>query len=115
MNAPTIRAVLGCALAVVTALLLAPSSHALRCGSQIVSRGEHQIEVERACGAPLRIDQRVTYPYRLLSDRPFVVDVFEIPVLVEEWIYDFGAQRFMQLLRFENGRLVDIETLEKGN
>jgi len=113
MKAASMRTALAW-VAACLALCMAPAGHALRCGSELVSKGEHQVEVERACGPPLRIDQRITYPYRLLSGQPFVVDVFEIPVLVEEWIYNFGAQRFMKLLRFENGRLVDIETLEKG-
>jgi hypothetical protein len=37
-----------------------------------------------------------------------------VPVNVEEWLYNFGPQYFMQLLRFENGRLVEIRNLGYG-
>ncbi len=107
---PTAR-LLACFVAI---WLVAVEAQALRCGTSLVSPGEHQLEVERACGKPLRVDQRISYPYRLVSDRPFLVDVFEIPIVIEEWIYNFGSNRFMTLLRFENGRLTTIETLEKG-
>ena len=88
---PTAR-LLACFVAI---WLVAVEAQALRCGTS-------------------RVDQRISYPYRLVSDRPFLVDVFEIPIVIEEWIYNFGSNRFMTLLRFENGRLTTIETLEKG-
>ena len=36
------------------------------------------------------------------------------PVAVEEWMFNRGNRRFMQLLRFENERLVAIEQLSYG-
>jgi hypothetical protein len=36
------------------------------------------------------------------------------PVAVEEWLFNRGKNRFMQLLRFENERLVDIQDLSYG-
>lgn len=36
------------------------------------------------------------------------------PVSVEEWLYDQGSNRLMQLLRFKNERLVDIESVGYG-
>lgn len=35
-------------------------------------------------------------------------------VLVEEWVYDFGRNRFLRFLRFENGRLVAVLDGRKG-
>jgi hypothetical protein len=32
----------------------------------------------------------------------------EVPVDVEEWVYNFGRLRFMYILRFENGILRSI-------
>jgi hypothetical protein len=37
------------------------------------------------------------------------------PVRLEEWEYNFGAQRFRQKVRFEDGRLRDIEALGYGD
>ena len=36
-------------------------------------------------------------------------------VQIEEWVYNFGPQRFMQLLRFEDGRLKQIQDLASGH
>ena len=36
-------------------------------------------------------------------------------VAVETWIYNFGSARLMQQLRFENGVLVDVESLDRGS
>jgi hypothetical protein len=32
---------------------------------------------------------------------------------VDEWVYDLGNVRFRRLLRFEDGRLMRIETLDR--
>jgi hypothetical protein len=37
----------------------------------------------------------------------------DVEVLVEEWVYDFGSSRLRKLLRFENGRLIEVENLGK--
>ena len=42
-----------------------------------------------------------------------VEDTVEVPI--EEWIYDFGPRRFLQHLLFEQGRLVHVETGERGH
>jgi uncharacterized protein YvpB len=36
----------------------------------------------------------------------------EIPV--EVWLYNFGSDKLMQQIRFEDGRVVKIETLDFG-
>jgi hypothetical protein len=38
----------------------------------------------------------------------------EVFVQVEEWVYNFGPTQFMQLLVFEEGRLVKIQNLDYG-
>jgi hypothetical protein len=38
----------------------------------------------------------------------------EIEIQIEEWVYNFGSQRFMQLLTFEDGRLKQIQDLGYG-
>jgi len=37
------------------------------------------------------------------------------PIQMDVWAYDFGSNRFVRYLHFENGRLVRIETGEKGS
>jgi hypothetical protein len=32
----------------------------------------------------------------------------------EKWTYDFGSQYFLQLVTFENGRITDVSSGERG-
>ena len=90
---------LGCLLG---ALLAMPATaNSLRCDNTIIREGQHMYDVSAWCGAPLAEFSRVEYLTR---------DVF---VYVDEWVYQFGANRFERLLRFENGRLRRIELLAK--
>ena len=42
-----------------------------------------------------------------------VVQILDFPTLIDEWIYAGAAGRFSQLLRFSNGRLIEVELLDK--
>ena len=68
----------------------------LRCGEQVVVRGQRPYEVFERCGAPGYELTRVEWRY------PGIL------VQVDEWVYDLGRTRFRRELRFENGRLIDI-------
>lgn len=94
----------------------ASPSYALRCGSDLVLEGETQSQVRTSCGDPTEVIDwvehrlvRVHYPYS-----PVFEDIVK-PVYIEEWVYNFGPQRFMRKLRFENGRLQTIKTLGYGH
>lgn len=90
---------------IVLLLILACASTALladglRCGSRVIVQGDSQYVVEQKCGAPDFIDSwRVPAPFN-----------FGFVALVEDWYYNFGPSRLIQVLRFRNQRLVDIET-----
>ncbi len=86
---------------VLTALVSLPVLADMRCQQSLVRRGDLTFEVEERCGPPVRAHSRVEfmYPYR--------------PVQVDEWVYEFGTNRFRRLLRFENGRLMRIDLLRK--
>jgi hypothetical protein len=68
----------------------------LRCGDQVVVRGQRPYEVFERCGAPGYELTRVEWRY------PGIL------VQVDEWVYDLGRNRFRRELKFENGRLIDI-------
>jgi hypothetical protein len=113
----------GCALALGLALLALPA-HGLRCAGGLVDVGDHVVVVRERCGAPAWVDVRRAHPYvidtapapdaagpgasprRIVRYLPHALDI-------EEWVYDLGSRRFLQLLRFHDGRLVEIETLAK--
>jgi hypothetical protein len=87
---------------------------ALRCGHELVKDGDHLVQVLRKCGDPVYTAHRIEY--RAVRLRQPGLD-FEryVPVEIEEWTYDFGPSRFMQVLRFENGRLIEIDSLGYGS
>jgi hypothetical protein len=83
---------------------LAEAGNSFRCDGQIVEEGERQIEVQRACGQP---DFRDAWDeYLLYTPYP--------AAHVEEWYYNFGPSRLVQLLKFRNGRLSQIESAGYG-
>ncbi len=91
-------------------------AHALRCGRELVSIGDHLMDVLRKCGEPAYIDERIEFKSSRLYHHPslpYYNDIYG-QVVVQEWTYNFGRQRFMQLLRFENNRLKRIQTLDYG-
>src|SRR5262245_48309064 len=108
--------------------LSATSAHALKCDHRLVSLGESKTEVWSECGVPDTTDSRVIYravpvdaaPFYDPTHAPFydaahiVRAVTYLPVIIEVWTYNFGPQRFLQELSFEDGRLVEIRALERG-
>ena len=92
-------------------------AHAFRCGSQVVSTGDHKSYVEHICGPPTSIEARVVYealhggarhhgPHSGLHE-------LTVPILIEEWIYNFGPQRLMLWLLFEDGFLLRVRTIKR--
>lgn len=103
----------------------AVSTGGLRCGTRLVSLGDTQYEVQAICGPPDSRQQRtevrtVQHQVRVpCADgrRGWCAARVEnaIEVAVEEWLYDFGPRRFVQHLIFEQGRLVHVESGERGH
>lgn len=107
----------GLVLLLVSLLSLSPGpAYAFRCGQRLVLVGAATFDVLRKCGEPISINQRVIYwPVSEPSlDSPFEEPLF-IPVVIDEWIYNFGPKRFMQKLSFEEGILRGIESLGYGD
>jgi hypothetical protein len=98
-------------------LVAAPSFASVRCGTKIITEGTTRSEVAAKCGEP---DEVVTHqsvfrrPVVWTRGRPYFVgqDFIEIPV--ESWVYNFGPNKLMQRIRFEDGVVVQIETLGYG-
>ena len=112
---------LGAALGIA---LLALPAQALRCEGGLVDVGDHAVVVRERCGVPVWVDVRRAHPYVIdtapvmAADGPGisprrVVRYLPLALDIEEWVYDLGNRRFLQLLRFQDGRLVAIETLPK--
>jgi hypothetical protein len=94
------------------------------CGQHIISRGARQAEVRRKCGNPSNIERwgkeslkRDFYKeIPVQSEEQFSQEPLFLRemIMVEEWEYNFGTNRFLYYLRFENGKLIRITVGDYG-
>ena len=88
----------------------------MRCGSKLVTDEETREQVRAKCGDPADIQHSSVWrvPIVWIHGRPFHVgnDLVEVPV--ELWTYNFGTRKFMRRIRFEDGLVVEIDTLDYG-
>lgn len=86
-------------LLVVACLAGEAQADTLRCGSQLISVGDREFEVQQKCGEPIA---RNIIGYKRSMNR-------REEVQIDEWIY--GPNNGMyQYLRFEGGRLLSIDS-----
>ena len=103
---------------ILTALFLISLSlpgYAFRCGTHLVDRGDHYGEVLKRCGKPTFEEKWVEN--RFIHVRPHPLLPYQLTtggVVIQLWTYNRGSKQFMRQLRFENGILKKIETLDYG-
>ena len=107
-----------------TLLLLNDPAWALRCGNKLVKRDMPESRVIELCGEPVDIQQLgyVLRPY--IIKQPAGISVahgmrhvyggYHQQLDVKEMLFNFGPHKLMRLIRFEGGRLRDIETAGYG-
>lgn len=88
----------------------------LRCGNKLVYEGDEAAKVEARCGKPTQISHSTIFKYPSVwhNGRLYRLGDQEVAVPVETWLYNFGSNKLMRKLRFEDGVLMEIETLEYG-
>jgi len=103
-----------CGAAVILLLFMTTEAFALRCGNKLVDIGDRKIEVLEKCGNPLFVEnwqeEVIVYRGRLEKQIRRISNID-----IEEWTYNFGANRFIYFLRFVNGRLNRIEEGQVGS
>lgn len=102
-------------IAVAAVLLIAVTApaHAFRCGTRIITRGDHAEKILRFCGEPSSVHTRFqtrSYVTRLGHVYPGVVE----EVVVEEWTFNLGPRHLMRVVRLENGFVEEIKSLGYG-
>lgn len=108
-------------------LTTSATAHAdsMNCKDRIVSTGDSRYQVKATCGEPDDASQRVEYrtvrgrvsgPCRREAGRIVCSDTREqvVEVVIDEWVYDFGKNRFIQYLTFEQGKLVTVRSGSYG-
>jgi hypothetical protein len=94
-----------------------------RCATgRLVDEGDRPPEVRNRCGDPdfadaheeQRTVRRTVWTY--IAGIPVAKEEsVTISVMVDEWTYDLGPNRFIRHLIFEQNRLVRVWTSERGN
>jgi len=107
----------GACIIVFSLLAASPAFATMRCGTKIITEGSTRSEVAAKCGEPDEVmTKRSVFrrPVIWTHGRPYFVgeDYIEIPV--EEWIYNLGPNKLMRRIRFEDGVVVQIDTLGYG-
>jgi len=88
------------------------AADSMRCGTKLMTDGDPTDKVAAYCGEPASIERREilrSYGYH----RGMTVHS-SYEVSVEIWTYNFGPNKLMYRLRFEDGLLVDVDTLSHG-
>jgi hypothetical protein len=100
---------------IIVLVSIALPGYALRCGTHLVDEGDHYGEVLEKCGKPTFEEKWVEA--RIIHVKPHPLLHRELTagsVLIQLWTYNRGSSQFMRQLRFENGILRRIETLDYG-
>jgi hypothetical protein len=101
--------------------LLAVSGYAnaehMECGNRVISLGDSIAKVSGLCGNPARVDRSAIFRGTSESSphgRSITPGGEDVQIPVEVWVYNFGPNRFMHQIRFEDGRVVRIDRLDYG-
>ncbi len=115
-----IKKLAGCIILI--GLTFSNAALAFRCGRELVTVGDYKVAVYDKCGQPESIETHREFVSQShnakIRSRNFTSGMgrqHTQEIKVEIWIYNFGPSRFKRYLRFENGRLVYIEPLKRGN
>jgi len=82
-----------------------------QCSDQIISVGDSVADVMAKCGEPAWKDKHEEIIRQRLDDNT----VSKVSVVVEDWTYNFGPNRFMRIFTFRNGTVTDVRTGGYGN
>jgi hypothetical protein len=80
------------------------------CGSRLVSVGDSRAEVFFKCGEPEWKDRRTLEQIERVAEDRWVRRFVDI----EDWIYNFGPNKFVRILTFQENTLRDVQTLGYG-
>jgi Protein of unknown function (DUF2845) len=122
-----LRCTCGLAVLASTSLVSAPArADGMNCGERLVTTGDTLYQVRSTCGDPDDARHRIEYrTVRVRGPGPCVEQNGRrrceteteqtIEVVIDEWVYDFGKNRFMEYLCFEQGKLVRVSEGSYGH
>jgi hypothetical protein len=101
------------ALAILLLVGAAAPAHAFRCGSRLITRGDHADKILRYCGEPVAVETRLKQRSYVMESGIPVRGALE-EVVVEEWTYNLGPRQLMRVVVLENGYVEEIKFLGYG-
>jgi Protein of unknown function (DUF2845) len=93
------------------------SAQAMQCGNKLITRGDSIAKVATLCGNPSQVDHTSivrSSAATWVNGQWVHSGAGQVEIPVEVWLYNFGSDKLMQQIRFEDGRVVKIETLDFG-
>ena len=90
------------------------SAHAFRCGTRVISRGDHASKLLHYCGEPDAVQSRLAQRSLVAHFGHVFIPGFVEDVWIEEWTYNLGPNKLMRVVRVENGVVANIRHLGYG-
>jgi len=111
MNKTRILAVTGL---LVLGMTSASNAYAMRCGTRLITKGDHISKVLRYCGEPDFTQSRAARRsyYNHFGHAQFT-NLFE-EIWIQEWTYNLGPHKLMRIVEMENGVVSKVRRLGYG-
>jgi hypothetical protein len=102
--------VLSLAALLVAAFPAAADDSSIRCDGGIVQLGDTRVDLLGKCGEPTLRDVTLQETgVAVARNGPIPVDAVTTTATVEQWTFNLGANRLVQIVTLESGRVVRIE------
>jgi len=109
--------VLGSAFILIFLFCFSTMGGAFECDGKFIKVGSYRDEVFRRCGPPSSSDtwqeERIAEGYGSDPYRPYSY-ARTVLVTLERWTYNLGPNRFMQILTFQDAKLIRIQSGSTG-
>ena len=87
------------------------ASDSLICKEGIVSVGDVASELLRKCGEPVYVAQR---EQKIVEAGIIPGERIITTIIIDDWTFNFGRDRFQYRILLRNGRVWEIESLDYG-
>jgi len=103
-------------LAAMACLPALATAQSIRCADKIISTGTTRAQVAALCGDPAQVDHKSVFKgiATAVGGQQNSVANASVEIQIEVWTYNFGPNKLMQRIRFEDGVIVRIESLGYG-
>jgi hypothetical protein len=103
-------------LALLACLPTLAQGQTLQCSDRVIGTGMSRAEVAGLCGEPADVQHKTLYN-NVTAGAPGSQNVAAgttVEVQLEVWTYNFGPDKLMQRIQFEDGIIVHIESVGYG-